>query len=94
MLGGVTIDTINIVLAALFLLVIIYIGAQVILKPIKLISKVIINSVIGLVLLMLVNYGAARFGFVLPVNIITILVAGFLGIPGILLLICFQLLLK
>jgi inhibitor of the pro-sigma K processing machinery len=81
-------------MAGLFLLVIIYIGAKVIMKPVKLLWKVIINSIIGLVLLLLVNYGAARFGFVLPVNIITILVAGFLGIPGILLLICFQLLLK
>jgi inhibitor of the pro-sigma K processing machinery len=87
-------DNVNLVLAALFLVVIIYIGAQVIMKPLKLLSKLIINSVIGLVLLLLVNYGAARFSFVLPINLITILVAGFLGIPGILLLICFQLLLK
>ena len=87
-------DTINLVMAGLFLLVVIYIGAKVIMKPVKLLWKVAINSVIGLVLLLLVNYGAAQFGFVLPVNIITILVAGFLGIPGILLLICFQLLLK
>jgi inhibitor of the pro-sigma K processing machinery len=82
------------VLAGLFLLAVIYIGAKVIMKPFKLLWKVVINSVIGLVLLLLVNYGAAQFGFLLPVNIITILVAGFLGIPGILMLICFQLLLK
>jgi inhibitor of the pro-sigma K processing machinery len=87
-------DTINLVMAGLFLLVVIYIGAQVIMKPIKLLWKVLINSVIGLILLLLVNYGAARFGFILPINIITILVAGFLGIPGILLLICFQMLLQ
>jgi len=87
-------NTINMVMAGLFLLIVIYVGAKVMMKPIKLLWKVAINSVIGLVLLLLVNYGAAQFGFVLPVNIITILVAGFLGIPGILLLICFQLLLK
>jgi inhibitor of the pro-sigma K processing machinery len=28
----------------------------------------------------------------IPVNLITILIAGFLGIPGVLLLVCFQLL--
>lgn len=87
-------DTFNLVLAGLFLLVVVYVGAKVVMQPVKLLWKVVINSLIGLVLLLLVNYGAARFGFVLPVNIITILVAGFLGIPGILLLICFQLLLK
>lgn len=87
-------DTINLVMAGLFLLIVIYIGAQVFIRPIKLLWKVIINSVIGLVLLILVNYVSARFGFILPVNIITVLVAGFLGIPGIILLICFQLLLQ
>jgi len=86
--------TTNIVIAALFLLVIIFIAAQVIMKPVKLLFKLIINSAIGLLLLLLVNYGAAYFGFVLPINLITVLVAGFLGIPGILLLVCFQLLLK
>lgn len=87
-------DTINLVMAGLFLLVVIYIGAQVIMKPVKLLWKVILNSAIGLVLLILVNYISARFGFVLPINVITVLVAGFLGIPGIVLLVCFQLLLK
>jgi len=86
-------DTLNMILAGLFLLVAIYIGAQLIMKPLKLISKLIINSLIGIVLLLIANYGESFFGFELPINIITILVAGFLGIPGILLLVCFQLLL-
>lgn len=86
-------DTLNMILAGLFLLVAIYIGAQLIMKPLKLISKLIINSLIGIVLLLIANYGGSFFGFELPINIITILVAGFPGIPGILLLVCFQLLL-
>jgi len=86
-------DTLNLTLAGIFLLVVIYIGAQLIMKPLKLISKLLINSVIGILLLLLVNYGGSFFGFELPINIITILVAGFLGIPGILLLVSFQLLL-
>jgi inhibitor of the pro-sigma K processing machinery len=45
------------------------------------------------ILLILSNYFAAFFGFEIPINIITILIAGFLGIPGILLLLCFRLLL-
>lgn len=85
--------TANVVMAALFLGVIIFIIAQLIMKPIKLVWKLLLNSVIGLVLLMLANYAGAYFDFALPINIITVLIAGFLGIPGILLLICFQLLL-
>jgi inhibitor of the pro-sigma K processing machinery len=85
--------TANIIMAVLFLLVIIFIIAQLILKPLKLIWKLVINSIIGLVLLMLTNFIGVYFDFSLPLNIITVLIAGFLGIPGIFLLICFQLLL-
>lgn len=86
-------DTVNVIMAVLFLAVIIFIIAQLIMKPIKLIWKLLINSVIGLALLMMANFAGAYFDFALPVNIITVLISGFLGIPGILLLICFQLLL-
>lgn len=84
-------EFINIIIAALFLLVIIYIIAQIIMKPIKLLWKLIFNSAIGLVLLIVSNYLGAYFDFSIPINIITILIAGFLGLPGIFLLICFQL---
>jgi inhibitor of the pro-sigma K processing machinery len=87
-------EAVNVVIAALFTLVILYLVAQVFLKPIKLLWKLIFNSAIGVVLLLLINFIGAAFAFVLPVNIITVLIAGFLGIPGILLLICFQMLMK
>jgi len=63
--------TANIIMAALFLIVIIYIVAQVIMKPIKLLWKIIINSAIGLVLLMVANYLAGYIDFNIPINIIT-----------------------
>lgn len=84
-------NTVNVIMAAVFLGVIVFILAQLVLKPIKLVWKLLLNAVIGLVLLMLVNYTGAYFSFALPVNIITVLISGFLGIPGILLLICFKL---
>ncbi|MGR6837241.1 pro-sigmaK processing inhibitor BofA family protein [Syntrophomonas erecta] len=85
-------EIVNVIMAALFLLVILYIVAQVLMKPIKLLWKVLLNSAVGLILLLIVNYIGNYFDFSLPINIITILIAGFLGIPGILLLVCFQLL--
>lgn len=84
-------ETANVVMAALFLIVIIFFISQIIMKPIKLIWKIILNSIIGLLLLLLTNYIGAYFSFALPINIITVLISGFLGIPGILLLICFHL---
>ncbi|HAA10125.1 MAG: pro-sigmaK processing inhibitor BofA family protein [Syntrophomonadaceae bacterium] len=85
-------EIINVIMAALFLLVILYLVAQVFMKPIKLLWKLLFNSAIGLILLLVVNYIAGYFSFSLPINIITVLIAGFLGLPGILLLVCFQLL--
>ncbi|MBC7075177.1 MAG: pro-sigmaK processing inhibitor BofA family protein [Syntrophomonadaceae bacterium] len=87
-------EIINLIIAALFLLIILYIIAQLFMKPVKLLWKVLLNSGIGLILLIIVNYFAAAFHFNLPINIITVLTAGFLGVPGIILLICFQLLVK
>ncbi|NLJ72338.1 MAG: pro-sigmaK processing inhibitor BofA [Syntrophomonadaceae bacterium] len=80
-------------MAAFFLLVILFIVAQVFLKPLKLLWKILFNSALGLILLLVVNYLGAFFGFKIGINIITVLIAGFLGIPGLILLVCFQLLL-
>lgn len=86
-------EILNVIIAVLFLLVILYIVAQVFIKPVKLLWKLLLNSALGLVLLLIVNYLASYFDFSLPVNIISVLIAGFLGIPGVILLICLQLLL-
>lgn len=86
-------EIVNVVIAALFLLVILYIIAQVFMKPVKLVWKLLINSLIGIILLLIANYIGGYFSFDLPINIMTVLIAGFLGIPGIILLVCFQMLL-
>ena len=85
-------ESLNIIIAALFLLAVIYIIAQVAVKPIKLLWKLVLNSAIGLGLLLLTNYLGAFVDVNLPINIITVLIAGFLGIPGVVLLIGFSLL--
>jgi len=51
--------------------------------PIKKIIKLGINIAIGVALLFLFNsFGAAWLGIVLPINWITALIVGLLGIPG------------
>lgn len=55
--------------------------------PIKKIVKMIINIVIGGLLLMLVNYVGAYFGFTLAINWISALTVGVLGIPGLIILV-------
>lgn len=87
--GGAVLESLNIIIAALFLLIVIYIIAQVALKPIKLLWKILLNSAIGMLLLLLTNYFGAFIDINIPINLLTVLIAGFLGIPGVVLLICF-----
>lgn len=78
------------VMAGVFLIVILLFGFLLILSSADLLWKLMVNSLVGLLSLLLVNYFAAPFGFMLPVNIFTVAVAGLLGIPGILGLIFWQ----
>ena len=51
--------------------------------PIKKIIKLVINVAIGVGLLFLFNsFGSAWLGIVIPINWITALIVGLLGIPG------------
>jgi len=60
--------------------------------PIKKIFKMVINIVVGGILLVIVNYIGGNFGFVIPINWITALVVGALGIPGLIVLVILTLL--
>lgn len=64
-------------------ILIIYFFGRVMLLPLKKILKLIINSIIGGLILMLINILGAGFGIAIPVNVITALIAGVLGFPGI-----------
>lgn len=57
----------------------------------KLIFKIIINSVIGIILLFLTNLLGQYFNIVIGINLITILISGFCGIPGIIFLVLLKL---
>lgn len=51
--------------------------------PVKLIWKLLVNSFCGLACLWLLNTAAGLTGLYLPINAVTVLTAGFLGLPGI-----------
>lgn len=50
--------------------------------PLKKIFKMLINVAIGIVGLYLFNHFSGNFGFEVPINWITALIVGLLGIPG------------
>lgn len=58
--------------------------------PIKIIVKLIINSILGAFLIYIINIIGINFSFHIGINLITTLLTGILGIPGVLLLIFLQ----
>ncbi len=55
--------------------------------PLKKIIKLLLNIGIGLVMILLVNVFGENIGLHIPFNIITAIVSGTLGIPGVIALI-------
>ncbi len=80
----------NVLLAYAFGIVLIYFIGRMFLMPIKIIFRLIYNGLVGGAMLWILNYGGAYIGFNIAVNPITALVAGFLGLPGVVLLILFK----
>lgn len=68
-----------------------YILVKVFAWPLKLLFKLIINAVLGVILLIIVNFIGQYFNFYIGINAITALIAGFLGVPGVIFLIIFKL---
>lgn len=76
----------GIVFAAFFLLVLIYIVARVMFRPIRWVVKLIVNSIVALVGIMVINIIGNYFGFHLPINPVSVIGVGVLGVPGLFLL--------
>ena len=72
--------------ALLIPLILLGILIRVMLLPIRLLWKLLINSGCGFVCLWLLNWISGFTGIAFPINAVTAAVAGFLGLPGIVLL--------
>ncbi|MCX7712023.1 MAG: pro-sigmaK processing inhibitor BofA family protein [Clostridia bacterium] len=52
----------------------------------KVIFRIIYNGILGGIAIVLLNLGLGLFGYQLALNVFTALIAGFLGLPGIVLI--------
>ena len=78
------------IILGLFLLLLTY---KLFARPLRLLFKLLINSVIGLVLLLLLNFVGGFFNISIGSNLFTVLLSGLLGLPGIALMLSLQLVL-
>lgn len=79
------------ILVGLVAIVVLYFLMKLLSFPIKAITGLVVNGVIGLLILLVINLVGSTIGLELDVNIISALVAGFFGIPGVLVLILLNL---
>lgn len=79
----------NLIIFGILGLVILFI----ILKLLKWPLKILLNGIFGVILLYLVNFIGGQVGYpgLVGINWITALIAGFLGIPGVAVLVIFKL---
>ncbi len=63
------------------------------LLPLKIVLRLVINGLIGGVVLLIINFIGAPLGFTLSLNIVSALITGILGLPGIILLVILHFLL-
>ncbi|MCD3217991.1 pro-sigmaK processing inhibitor BofA [Clostridium botulinum C] len=71
-------------------IILLYVVVKLLAWPIKILYKLIINGVLGVVLLLIVNFIGGNIGITIGINPWSVLIAGFFGIPGVIFLIIFK----
>lgn len=64
-------------------IMIVYLFGKALVIPLKRIGKLLLNSLIGGMFLVVINVAGGVLGIVMPVNFLTALIAGLLGLPGV-----------
>lgn len=71
----------------IFAAIAVIIVAKMLAWPVKKIIKLAVNVVLGIIMIYLVNTFGMTLGIKIPFNIVTALIAGILGVPGVVALI-------
>ncbi len=80
----------NFVIAFLFGLLLLYLLVRVLYVPLKMGLKLLGNAVVGGLILAIFNVIGSFWGIAIGINVFTVFLTGFLGIPGIILLLVLQ----
>lgn len=80
----------NIVLTFALGIILLFLVARLLFGPLRIVGRLIWNALLGGVLLYLINLVGVKVGLHLPLNPVSALVVGFLGIPGVILLLVLQ----
>lgn len=81
---------INIILAFFFGALVIYLLARLLYLPMRLFFRLLINTLAGGLLLLLFNSIGVYWGLQIGLNVVTALIVGLMGLPGVILLLILQ----
>ena len=84
----------NTIITFLVCIIFLFIFGKLFFWPLKNILKLIFNSILGGILIYLINIIGMNFGFHIGLNILTALLVGLLGVPGAVLLIILKMILR
>lgn len=80
----------NELLAIVFVGFLFYIVLRVLIAPVKLVLRLLLSALVGAGLLVLFNWVGGFFGLFVGINFVTSFVVGFMGLPGLLMIILLQ----
>lgn len=78
---------ITVIIAYIVGIILLFIVGRLLLVPMKIVIKLLYNAVIGGIVLLIINFLGGMFGYHIALNVLTALIVGTLGIPGIILLV-------
>ena len=67
-------------------LILIFLLGQALLVPLKVILRLLLNSVLGAGLGIVINFIGMNIGVMIPINVVNSLTVGILGVPGVIML--------
>ena len=70
-------------------ILIVYLAGRFLLVPLEWAGKILLNSVVGGVLILLINWFGGGLGLFVPLNVWTAATVGVLGVPGLVMLLIF-----
>jgi len=74
--------SVNVIIAFLFGLVLLYLLFRLILVPFRSSGRVLMRVGVSALCLVAVNLIGGRFGYAVPLNLVTVLIPALLGVPG------------
>ena len=70
-------------------LILLFLLGKTLLIPLKLVLKLIVNSILGGILLVVISALGSPMGLILPLNLVNAVTVGILGVPGVVMLLLF-----